>query len=434
MLIFKRKIISPLVLICGFLFITGLARGLDWEQGETAGGPQIVPYQIQFNWGDGSGAVTMYDPCTSSPIKTPEFDLRTHLNNPAAYVRGSILTIKVKWYVRWGTVTQATVSAKGDLGGLPPTRVTFSGQYSDWVTVTPRNPLPDAIQQLNISWQWFYKIGSASPKTIGSTQHMIYVLNKLPLTSPVYEPLADWTTQWCEGLPDDPKTLADAILAGFASTGVIKYGSAGWDTAEILCSGDGMCGGMQEVFYDACGTQGVHVARSCYILQDADPSSEYKWNSMIIFAPGLGRTDPTFSAQKIREVDGVYPCPSYLGDTSPSDDVNVETRKAYEFFAPYDGHCINFLEYGGALYLYDLSFGTGPWADTFISLPYGNMSGNALYGFRTNYMNTAIDYMRGKIYYNAGSSCTSLATKLDINSDIIPYDNDEFKYSWSTTP
>ena len=195
-----------------------------------------------------------------------------------------------------------------------------------------------------------------------------------------------------------------------------------------------MCGGMKEVFYDACGTQGVHVARSCYILQDADPSAEYKWNSMIIFAPGLGRTEPTFSAQEIREVDTVYPCPIYLGDTSSSDDVYAETRKAYEFFAPYDGHCINFLEYGGALYLYDLSFGTGPWPETFTSLPSGNMSGLALYGFRTNYMNMALDYMRGKIYYNAGSGCTSLKTNLDINTEIIPYDNDEFKYSWSTTP
>jgi hypothetical protein len=154
---------------------------------------------------------------------------------------------------------------------------------------------------------------------------------------------------------------------------------------------------------------------------------------MLIFAPGLCRTEPTFSAQNIRKVDTVYPCPVYLGDASSTDDVTLEYRKVYEFFAPGDGHCINFLDYEGALYLYDLSFGTGPWQNTFSSLPSGIMRGAALHDFRINYMNIAIDYMRGNIYADKGSGCTTLS-KLDINSDIIPYTNDEFLYTWSTTP
>jgi len=430
----RRTIIFSLFLICAFLPVVGPARaGAELREGVLAG-PQIVPYLIQFNWGYGSGAVTMYDPCTDRRIATPEFNLMSHVNKAAAYVRGSALTIKVKWYVRWGDVSEATVRAAGDLGGLPSATVTFTGRYSGWIPMTAPEPIPDAIRHLNISWQWFYKIGSDSENNSGNTQHTIYVLNKQPLTSPVYEPLADWTAQWCEGLPDDEKILADAILTGFVATKVIKYGGPGWDTAEILCTGDGMCGGMKEVFFDACGTQGVHMARSCYILRDADPSVEEKWDSMLILAPGLGRTEPTFDAQAIREVDEVYPCPLYLGDSSPSDDSNVASRRVYEFFAPNDGHCINFLKYGGILYLYDLSFGTGPWPDTFASLPHGSTSGLELYDFRVSYMNGALDYMRGKVYYSAGTGCTSLETKLDINSGIIPYDNDEFKYYWYTIP
>jgi len=423
-----------LILICGLLLFHNPVSAFEIEEEAAGAGPQIVPYLINFNWGPGSGAITMYDPCTYSPILTPEFNLSTGLNNPAAYVRGAHLEIKVKWYVRWGTVTEAMVGAKGSLGGLPATLVTFSGSTSDWITMSPPDPLPDEIAVNEVSWTWGYKIGADPVRKIGTSTHAIYGLNAAPITSPVYRPLVEWTTDWCLGLPDDDKAIADAIMAGFAATGVIKYGASGWDTAEILCSRDGMCGGMKEVFYDACGTQGVHVARSCYILKDADSGAEYKWNSMIIFSAGVGRTEPTFSSQKIREVDAVYPCPLYLGDSSSSDDVFVETRRAYEFFAPYDGHCINFLEYGGNLYLYDLSFGTGPWPDTFTALPYGNKSGTQLYGFRENYMNTALDYMRGQIYYSTGGPCSVLSTKMDIDSHIIPYESDEFLYNWSTNP
>jgi hypothetical protein len=201
-----------------------------------------------------------------------------------------------------------------------------------------------------------------------------------------------------------------------------------------------MCGGMKEVFYDATATQGVHVARSCYILKDVDPGAEYQWNSMIIFSPGLGRTEPTFGSQQIKEVNdpACYPCPEYLGAASPDDCIEPETKKAYEFFAPGDGHCINFLEYGGEIYLYDLSFGTGPWPDTWTSLPYGTKQGAQLHDFRVNYMNIALDYMRGTIYYDSGTgACTSIGTKLDVDSDIIPDDiggQPEMRYDWSTTP
>ena len=420
-------------LSCIVLFVLMLAA-LPAYGFQVEANPQIMPYQLWFNWGGGSGAITMYDACTITPIRTPEADYDSRRNNPAAYVRGNSLTVKVKWRVLSGSVSQAWVAATGSFGGLSPVLVTFQEGQSDWIDMTAPDPLPDSIQVNNVQWVWYYKIPASPTQRVGRSRHSIYTLNKTPITSPVYKDLAEWTTQWCQGLPDDAKAIADAIMTGFDATGVIKYGSPGWDTAEILCSGDGMCGGMKEVFYDACGTQGIHVARSCYILKDADPGSEYKWNSMIIFSPGLGRSEPTFSAQNVRKVDSVYPCPLYYGDSSPDDDVELEYRRVYEFFAPYDGHCINFLEYDGNLYLYDLSFGTGPWPDTFSVLPSGYKQGIELYDFRENYMNTALDYMRGRIYYDDGGGCTTLGTRLDIKSWIIPYDDNEFEYYWSTTP
>lgn len=384
----------------------------------------------------------MYDACTKQPIDTPEFDYDSGRHNPAAYVRNKgTLTVRTKWRVLSGSISQAFVSATGSLGGFPPILVTFVNGESDWISMTTQEPLPDSIATTLVTWQWEHEINSSGKQPGLQTQHEIYSVNKTPLTNPVYLDLVKWTTAWCSAVSDtaDDKAIADSILNGFASTGVIKYGAAGWDTAEILCTGDGMCGGMVQVFYDACGSQGVHVAQSCFVLWDAALlSPEFKWKSMLIYSPGLGRSEPTYPEQTIKQVDSAYPCPKYLDDSSTADDVECENHKAYEFFAPIDGHCINFLNYENQLYLYDLSFGTGPWEGTFSTLPAGIKQGMDLYGFRENYMNKAIDYMRGTVNYKNNSfrgKCYYHKTgnNLDIKPSIIPYDDKEFKYYWNTT-
>ena len=395
--------------------------------------PVIIPHEIGFNWGPGSDAITMYDPCTKQPLATPEF-VYPKRNNPAAYVRGDDITVMVKFSAR-PEVTSAGIGAIGSFGGFRPKLVTFKDGESDWVKFTTREAMPDTIKVHDAAWTWGYKIDAASPWTkIGTSRHTIYAVNKEPLTSPVYEELVEWTTEWCTGLPDDDKQIADAIIAGFNSSGVIKYGAAGWDTAEILCSGDGMCGGMKEVFYDACGTQGVHVTRFCYLLYDADPGAQELWNGIVCQAPGLGREEPTWSPRTCRWVDSVYPCPLYLGDASPDDDIEVETKRVYTFYGP-DGHCINLLDYSGEIYLYDLSFGTGPWADTFDSIPTsGYYQGAELHDFRANYHDYAVDHMYGKVYYDDGTGCGKLGPKFDVQSLIIPDrigTQDQIKYYFS---
>jgi hypothetical protein len=308
------------------------------------------------------------------------------------------------------------------------------------VTLTTKEPLPDVIDAYNGEWQWYFKplkTGSAIVSG-GTSSHKIYSLNKPPLESKVYKELAEWTSTWCSGfISGDEKEIADAIIKGFAADGVIKYGEAGWDVEEILCTKDGMCGGMKEVFYHACATQGVHVTRFCYLLYDADPGSQTLWSGIVCQAPGIGQTEPTFSPRTVRWVDQVYPCPLYLGASSLSDDVVVETKKVYTFYAG-DGHCINALDYHGEIYLYDLSFGTGPWPNCFPSIPKtGYYSGVQLHDFRANYHDYAVDHMYGNIYYNPGTgACSSLGTNFDVMSLIIPDKigtQDQMKYYFTVT-
>ena len=391
--------------------------------------PVPIPWLIWFNWGTASGAVTMYDPCSGQPLDTPEFRLGA-LNNPAAYVRGNFITVKVRFISQAPIETQ--VGATGSFGGLPPQMVVITDPpfVSDWVEFTTVDPIPDSIAIHNVRWGW-----SSDEGYIGDTEHQVYAINKEPLTSKVYRELAEWTTDWCTGLPDDAKALADAILNGFDDTGVIKYGSPGWDTAEILCTGDGMCGGMKEVFYDALGTQGIHVSRFCYILKDVNPRTPEKWHGIVVQAPGLGRTEPTFSARTCRWVDEEYPLPSYFGDLSPGDDVAVETKKVYTFYAPNDGHCVNLLSDNEEVYLYDLSFGTGPWPDTFDSIPAsGYYQGEELHDFRANYHDYAVDHMQGKVHYRNRWGKFRIGTYFDVESLIIPdkvLGQDQMQYYFS---
>lgn len=198
-----------------------------------------------------------------------------------------------------------------------------------------------------------------------------------------------------------------------------------------------MCGGMMEVFYDTCGTQGVHVARSCYLLQDADPGAEEKWHSIIIYSSGLADRKPISPKQQLRLDNKVYPCPRYYGDSSPDDDIVYRARKVYEFFAPDDGHCINFLTYDGQLYLYDLSFGAGPFKGTFPTVPSGPTLGPDLENFRKAYFNKAIDYMRGQIAFEGSDNPCIVdpdATFLDVKTSLIPYDAPSLSLMWYTAP
>lgn len=382
---------------------------------------KVIPLEIWFNWGSDSGAVGLYEPCTGSPLDTPEYQ-DAGRNNPCAYVRNRELRIRVRFSTD-EAIGQTKIKASGAFGGLPQTTVQFQDGVSSWIEFTAKSPIPDVIGVYAVVWKWSHSVdGGQTWTSMGETTHQLYALNRQPTTPIVYKELAEWTSEWCAGQPDDVKALADAILAGFAESGVLKYGEEGWDTAELLCTGDGMCGGMKEVFYDALRTQGYDITRMCFILKDATPGRPYLWQGMVVKAPGLGQTEPTYPARTCLWVDEQYPKPVYGGAQSLSDDVEAAIQKVYTFYAPLDGHCVNLLDYAGHIFLYDLSFGTGPWADPFPAIPQsGYYRGAELHDFRANYHDQAVDHMYGLIYYESEKTGRiSLNTYFDVSTRIIP--------------
>jgi len=388
----------------------------------------IDVYQIWFNWVPDSQAINLTG-CDEqeTPLETPEFDRVEGRNNPAVYIKGTRFSVKVNFTSEF--VTTALIKATGSFGGFPETQVDFENGKSEWISFFLNEALPDYIKKHDVQWEWLYYDSDAENwVSIGITSHTIYALNREPLTDKVYENLTRWTTGWCEQLPvedqENDKKIADAIIDGFDSDGVIQYGGPGWDTAEILRTGDGMCGGMSRVFYDACATQGVKVTGLYFRLRDTsfqDP--QVLWEGIVCQDPGIGRTEPGWGSEEIvwRWVNDTYPYPKYYGTWDENDDVDSELKRAY-IFHKFDGHVVNLLDYNGEILLYDLSFGKGPYLNTFTSIPsQGKHVSSEMRNFRENYHDIAVDHMNGRIYSkNSAGNIVLDQTNLNVKTSIIP--------------
>jgi hypothetical protein len=374
--------------------------------------------KIWFNWGSQSKAITLEDCETNESLVTPEFDTSAERNNPAAYVKGEYVTIKVKF--RSQDVSSVLIKATGTFEGVTEKQVVFENDMSDWVNFTTINPIPTRIEIHNISWEWsYYNPSTTEWDLINTTSHTIYALNKEPITKKIWKKLAGWTTKWCEGLSDDDKQLADAILNGFVNDEVIQYGGPGWDTSELLRTGDGMCGGMSEVFHDACAAQGVKTIVFGFVLLDTF-GLQRLWNGFVCKDPGLGRTEPGLMSYEMtwRLIDDTYPYPSYFGPGNESDDVNEQYMRAYHFW----DHAVSLLEYENEIYLYDLSFGKGPYIHPFNPIPKpGLYRSEQLHDFRQNFFDQTIDYVHGNIYYlNELGETVMDNTNFSVKPSIIP--------------
>jgi hypothetical protein len=388
----------------------------------------IDVYQIWFNWEADSQAITLTG-CDEEEmsLETPEFDRVEERNNPAAYVKETRFMVKVKFTSEF--ITTALIKATGSFGGFPETQVDFENGKSEWISFFLNEALPDYIKKHGVQWEWMYYDSNTDDwVSIGSTSHIIYALNREPLEDKVFENLTRWTTEWCEQLPvedqEDDKKIADAIIDGFDSDGVIQYGGPGWDTAEILRTGDGMCGGMSFVFYDACATQGVKVTGLYFRLRDTsiqDP--QVLWAGIVCQDPGIGRTEPGFGSKEMvwRWVNDTYPYPRYFETWDENDDVDSEFKRAYIFYK-FDGHVVNLIDYNGEILLYDLSFGKGPYLNTFTAIPQqGIHISREMRNFRENYHDFAVDHMNGRIYYkNSAGDIVLDRTFLNVKTSIIP--------------
>ena len=215
----------------------------------------------------------------------------------AAYIKDSNVKVKAKFASSVFSGQEINIRATGSLGGLSSKKVKFNGADSDWITFEAQNTLPNSISVNAVDWEWQYE-ESGTYYTITTSSHEIYALNKEPLGDIVWLDLAQWTTEWCSGASDNAKTIADRILNGFVEDEVVRYGLdirdyPGSDSIEkqsthtILHYGGGMCLGLSNLFYDACGTQGIKAYRFWFILQD---SLGNEFDGILCLSPGLGRS------------------------------------------------------------------------------------------------------------------------------------------------
>lgn len=398
--------------------------------GLLVGNPDIEASRIQFNWGAGSGATSLMDNVTNALVPVPEWDKDLNRNEPAAYVRGSTITVKAQFH-KIASTAPDTVVAWADIGNgisLAPQTVSFGGTAnSGYVSFTTSTALPNYVNKNLLLWQWYFAPApypGSVQNPMNATSHTICTTFKTPVVNPAYKKTMLWTSEWARYRSDE-KSIADAVIAGLPSSG-LKYGVSGWDIDYMLDNGGGMCGGWSKMFAHMAGCQGVQIEKRCYILKkDSAPSPEVKWDSIVIKNGGLNQAQPTFSAASYQDVDATYPNPS-------PGDISVRNEKRYRFYAPDDGHCIDFLDYQGGIYLYDPSFGKGPFPNTFTAIPSGTTNGTALTNFRNFYYNTAIDYMMGYIRLSDGTYRyltirTSLIPDLRIPGNASSY---EIHYEW----
>jgi len=372
--------------------------------------------KIYFNWGEDSEAITLWDSETENPIYTPEYDTYFELNNPAAYIKGTKISVKAKFVS--DIFSSVQIRATGTFDGLDAEDVTFQNGESDWIYFTSNDFSPDEIKNQTIIWNWeFYNATSANWEVFDITTHTIYLLNTEPIVDKIWKKLADWTSTWCTGLSDD-MDIADAILNGFVETKYIKYGISHQPTVpKILRKGAGFCGDLSILFYFACGTQGVTTIKYAMILLPQIVNFQTLWHDMIILNPGLGRDD-FFSDYLIegKVVNDTYPYPKYYGLGAEDDDVDE-----YEFYAwDWLDHAINLFEYDGVVYLYDLSYGQ-KYENVFDSIPINaKKSSSEVPLFRANYFDKAVDFLQGKIFYTDENGNRYRRDVFQINTTIVP--------------
>jgi hypothetical protein len=212
----------------------------------------------------------------------------------------------------------------------------------------------------------------------------------------------EWTCQWASG-QDDEKAICDAIFNNLSSSG-LRYGVNAHSIRDLLLIGGGMCGAWYKAFQQMAQCQGVFVYRRRFLVDWRQMAGgEEQWCAIVLRNGGLNQAGPTPSASEFHDHNGAFPIPT--GTTAP---ISTVTEPRYRFWGLpgywYDGHCINFLEYQGRIYLYDACFGFGS-VEIQSSLPPDNLAvaqgGAALAPFRAAYLDGAVDFMLGTIWNGA---------------------------------
>ena len=190
MKIWKNLIILVIIIIIDITAITLQGATITETVNLHAREDSLIDiYQIWFNWVPDSQAITLMG-CDEqkTSLETPEFDTVNGRNNPAAYVKGTKFSVKVKFTSE--LITTTFIKAIGSLGGFPETKVDFENGTSVWTPFFLNEPLPDYIKKHDVKWEWLYYDSNAENwVSIANTSHTIYALNRKPLTDRIYENL-----------------------------------------------------------------------------------------------------------------------------------------------------------------------------------------------------------------------------------------------------
>lgn len=217
----------------------------------------------------------------------------------------------------------------------------------------------------------------------------------------VYAALMEWTCQWAAWC-DDEKAICDAIIQNIGSSG-LRYGIPERRVRRMLQHGGGMCSGWYRLFQQLAHCQGVFVHRRCFLVHWRDlPRGEVLWCALVIRQGGLNQPRPTHPQSEFHDNDTAFPVIQPVP-------IRISTEWRYRFWGERiidppdwygDGHCVNFLEYAGRLYLYDASFGAGPFeiAPPLPPADFSIWSGSELASFKASYLDQAVDYMLGSLY------------------------------------
>ncbi len=337
----------------------------------------LTIHSLHFDQGaPGGGAIPLWDPVTGTRVgQLPEW-IRGRREEPVAYVRGARPCVQVTLLANHFVPVDFELSAfgpalcpgEGEVRWLGPHPVSLE-RTAGWNTLPEpvpfSRPLPGRIglHTLELRWfaDWTDARGNARRLFLGETRHELCLtgtpLEEGPPGAPpsgAWLPVARWASRWCAGL-EGRKALCDAILQGLPETR-LQYGLPAWTVRHMLVAGGGMCGAWYQLFQQLAGCHGVPVeGRTLRLVADSDArTGEVRWEALVATAPGINQLEPS---RHTRFQGRFNDCETY--PFSPDAPVELLGRHEARYCfpaGPEDGHCLNFLEDGGRLYLYDVCF------------------------------------------------------------------------------